>query len=75
MGRIRLTIDRPAVALRRDERYCQRGRAGQSQKNVRGGEKTHYRNRDKKNGLLVRVQSESCGTKWDKDREGEEKSD
>ena len=38
------------ITLRRGERSCQRGPAGQGQKNVGGGENKHYRGRDEKNG-------------------------
>jgi hypothetical protein len=38
------------IALRPGERSCQRGPAGQGQKNVGGDENKHYRGRDEKNG-------------------------
>src|SRR6266576_4158880 len=38
------------IALRCGETSCQRGPAGQGQKNVGGDEKMHYRGRDEKNG-------------------------
>jgi hypothetical protein len=38
------------IALVPGERNCQRGPAGQGQKNVGGDENMHYRGRDKKNG-------------------------
>lgn len=37
------------IALRSGERSCQRGPAGQGQKNVGGDEDMHYRGRDEKN--------------------------
>jgi hypothetical protein len=43
-----LTI--PVIGLGIGERSCQRGPAGQGQKNVGGDENMHYRGRDKKNG-------------------------
>ena len=45
-----VTITIHVIALRPEERNCQRGPAGQGQKNVGGGENKHYRGRDKKNG-------------------------
>ena len=48
------TITILVIALRpgpgEPDRSCQRGPAGQCQKNVGGGENKHYRGRDEKNG-------------------------
>ena len=43
-----VTITMLVIALRHGERCCQRGPAGQCQKNVGGDENMHYRDRDKK---------------------------
>jgi hypothetical protein len=45
-----MTITILVIALRPGKRNCQRGPAGQGQKNVSGGENKHYRGRDEKNG-------------------------
>ena len=51
-----------SIALRPGERNCQRGPAGQGQKNVGGDENKHYRVRDEKNGA-ARVDAKS-GESW-----------
>jgi hypothetical protein len=45
-----VTITIPVIAGRPGERSCQRGPAGQGQKNVGGDENMHYRSREKKSG-------------------------
>jgi hypothetical protein len=57
-----MTITIVVIAFIPGERHCQRGPAGQGQKNVGGDEKMHYRGRVKENGAARR--DAKSGESW-----------